>query len=94
MCRTIKRMISLLLALVLLFSLSPAVFAVSTDSQDEVSEPPVTTEQPTEQNEESTESKEAEPTPLPTEEPVDFSFSESNFFSKINKRYLKDYSLI
>ena len=78
MCRTIKRMISLLLALVLLFSLSPAVFAVSTDSQDEVSEPPVTTEQPTEQNEESTESKEAEPTPLPTEEPVDFSFSESN----------------
>lgn len=78
MCRSIKRMISLLLALVLLFSLSPAVFAVSTDSQDEVSEPPVTTVQPTEQNEESTEFKEAEPTPLPTEEPVDFSFSESN----------------
>ena len=72
MCRSIKRMISLLLALVLLFSLSPAVFAVGTDIQEETSETTVTTEQTTEQPEESTEPTEA--TPQPTEGPVDFSF--------------------
>ena len=72
MCRSIKRMISILLALVLLFSLSPAVFAVSTDMQEEPMETTVTTVKPTEQPEESTESTEA--TPQPTEEHVDFYF--------------------
>lgn len=76
MCKSIKRMISLLLALVLLFSLSPAVFAVTSDTQEGTTEPAVTTEQTTEQNQEPTESTEA--TPLPTEDTVDFSFSESN----------------
>ena len=76
MCRTTKRVLSLLLALLLLFSLSPAVFAVSADEQQEAREPTVTIEQRIEENQESTESVEA--TPLPTEEPVDFSFSESN----------------
>ena len=76
MCRSIKRTISLLLALVLLFSLSPAVFAVGTDMQEEPMEITVTTVKPTEQPEESTESTEA--TPQPTEEHVDFSFSESD----------------
>lgn len=76
MCRTMKRIISLLLVLVLLFSLAPAVFAVSEDTQEGPNETTVTTEQTTEQEEESTETTEA--TPLPTEEHVDFSFSESN----------------
>lgn len=82
MCRSIKRMISLLLALVLLFSLSPAVFAVGTDIREEPTELTVTTEQTTEQKQESTESTDTEATPLPTEEPVDFSFSESNLISE------------